>query len=191
MAPRLKSLLNQISSTIGCSPIAKLSGTPGVSNEGRKKLVKAYHDIIDKALSVKVSEIETANVDQNRKQAVKADAAGLSKELAVQSNTVKEIESPGLYNYHIIKNADKVCKRGYDFINVNKDLAAISAEDKPRYEVGDSKELKTQVTSLESTWDFIVDVADGKYEEGPYWLLWAFLIDLVAFVFFDIAFKSN
>ncbi len=158
------------------------------SIQDRNRLVLAYRDKIDALLEVRILTIinEMKNLDESTiKILASADWSNLDiiesgiKDGTVDVNNaddINEINNRLSKAYATIKNY-----RQYVFFNDNDE------------ELYTKENQVSKVKRMISVWDVWADFVNGKYAGHGliFWVILSILVDLGAFIFFDLAFKKD
>lgn len=185
--PETEKVLGEIAQILGVSKINKLSGT-GSSVAERNKLYQAYRDVILMQLENKKLNVVKQMLPSNDNYRKKAEKDWKNLEL-----TKKYIDGGQL----VLTDADdvkSVCNninQGYATIKAYQEFVDFKNEtDKEAYTCDTPQ---TKVSRLLSVYDVWVDFLTGK--EGGlafvFWIIISILVDVAAFIFFDIAFKKR
>lgn len=185
--PETEKILGEIAQILGVNKIPKLSGK-GNSVEERKALYQAYREMVLLQLNNKKMNIvkEMTPSNDNYKKVATKDWKNLEK--------TKNYISDGtlsLVNADDIKTIINKLNQSYSTIKANKPFVDFDNEaDKERYTCSNPQ---TKVTRLLSVYDVWVDFLKG--EQGGlafvFWIIISILVDVAAFIFFDIAFKKR
>ena len=185
--PETEKVLGEIAQILGVSKINKLSGT-GNSVDERKRLYEAYRQTILMQLDNKkaniAKEMRPSN-DNYRKNATKDwKNLELTKEYINNGNLC-------LTDAEDVKTVCNNLNQGYSTIKTYQQFVDFKNDaDKETYTCANPQ---TKVSRLLSVYDVWVDFIQGK--QGGlafiFWILISILIDVAAFIFFDIAFKKR
>lgn len=118
------------------------------------------------------------------------EAGALLDDLYVIEDTVKVMASVGKPDEAIITQAEGVLQNAYSLIKNNKQFVMFNEGDESLY-CADKITTKThQLKNVVKVWH---DYIGGKYKGKGffYWIMISLLVDLGAFIFFDIAFKND
>ncbi len=185
--PETEKILGEIAQILGVSKINKLSGK-GNSVEERKTLYQAYRDVILIQLDNKKMNIVKEMLPSNDNYRKVANKDWKNLEL-----TKKYIDDGKLVltDADDIKNVTNILNQGYSTIKTYQQFVDFkNEEDKENYTCSNPQ---TKVTRLLSVYDVWVDFLSGK--QGGlafvFWIIISILIDIAAFIFFDIAFKKR
>lgn len=136
---------------------------------------------------------ELQRVKRDKYQAPSAEvskAESLLDDLYVLEDTLKVMSSSGKPNEGIITQTEGVLQNAYSTIKNNKQYIVFNEGDEPIY-CADKITTKThQLKNVIKVWQ---DFLGGEYEGKGffYWIMISLLVDLGAFIFFDIAFKKE
>ena len=185
--PETEKILGEIAQILGVSKINKLSGK-GNSVSERNALYQAYRDVIllqldNKKMNI-VKEMLPSN-DNYRKVAAK-DWKNLE--------LTKKYIDDGQLSLTDAEDVKTICNnlnQSYSTIKTYQQFVDFKNEDdKQLYTAANPQ---TKVTRLLSVYDVWVDFVTGK--EGGlafvFWIIISILVDVAAFIFFDIAFKKR
>lgn len=185
--PATAKVLDEIAQILGVAQISKLSGA-GNSVQEREVLYKAYREVILTQLETRKANIKaemTPKSDNYRKMADKD-----YKNLDLTKKYIDEGKL-SLTKAEDIKSICDKLNQGYSTIKSNQQYVNFKNEaDKLNYTCDNPQ---TKVSRLLSVYDVWVDFLKGK--EGGlaffFWILISILVDVAAFIFFDIAFKKK
>lgn len=186
--PKSKELLAEFATMLNVPEIKPLS-FKSTSKQGRDALCDSYRKMIfqlrDSRASVIRSSILSPNPDIIKKVKV-ADANLAETKKGILEGTIDLNESYDINNYV----CDKL-NNGYNLIKQNKDFVSFSSpEDEAIYT---AQNPVTKVKRMISVVDVWKDFINGEYA-GRGFIFWVFisiLVDVAAFIFFDIAFKKT
>ncbi len=185
--PETEKILGEIAQILGVNKINKLSGK-GNSIGERKTLYQAYRDVIllqldNKKMNI-VKEMLPSN-DNYRKVANKD-----WKNLEQTKKYINEYRL-SLTDANDIKVVTNYLNQGYSTIKTYQQFVDFKDDaDKDSYTCANPQ---TKVSRLLSVYDVWVDFLTGK--QGGlafvFWIIISILVDVAAFIFFDIAFKKR
>ena len=185
--PETERVLGEIAQILGVSKINKLSGV-GNSVAERNTLYQAYRDVIllqldNKKMNI-IKEMQPSN-DNYRKTATK-DWKNLEL-------TKKYIDAGqlSLTDADDIKTVCNNLNQGYSTIKTYQQFVDFKNDgDKEAYTCSNPQ---TKVSRLLSVYDVWVDFIKGELGglAFVFWILISILVDVAAFIFFDIAFKKR
>ncbi len=185
--PETERVLGEIAQILGVAKINKLSGA-GSSVDERKKLYDAYRQTILMQLDNKKMNIikaMTPSNDNYRKTAAKD-----WKNLELTKKYIDDGQL-SLTDADDIKTVCNNLNQGYSTIKTYQQFVDFKNDsDKEAYTCANPQ---TKVSRLLSVYDVWVDFIKG--EQGGlafvFWILISILVDVAAFIFFDIAFKKR
>lgn len=185
--PETEKILGEVAQILGVNKINKLSGA-GNSVAERKTLYQAYRDVILMQLDNKKKNIAHEMTPSNNNY--RKVAAKDLKNLQLAKNYI-DGGKLSLTDADDVKNVCDKLNQAYSTIKTYQQFVEFKNEsDKNNYTCPDPK---TKVSRLLSVYDVWVDFISGK--EGGlsfvFWILISVLIDVAAFIFFDIAFKKE
>ena len=184
-----KAILAGIANTLQVAKIPELS-YKDTSPSQQKALIEQYRIMIYELLNKRKAELRE-NYYSPQEKLFKPEATQLITNIETMEGHITNMGALGEINNDLITQSDIVLKKSYatiknysDFINFNSD------EDKERY-LSDNQITRTsEMLSVIDVWkDFIA----GRYEGRgfAFWVIVAILVDIAAFVFFDITFKRR
>lgn len=185
--PETEKILGEIAQILGVNKINKLSGA-GNSPQERKTLYQAYRDVIMLQLDNKKMNIVKEMMPSN-KNYVKV-ATKDWKNLELTKNYIDN-GSLSLTDADDIKTITNNINQGYATIKTYQQFVDFKNDaDKEAYTCANPQ---TKVSRLLSVYDVWVDFLSGK--QGGlafvFWIIISILVDVAAFIFFDIAFKKR
>ena len=188
--PKSKQILRKFAELLGVDKIEPLT-FKGTSEQDRKKLNDAYRKKIylladSKAQNI-IDHILTPNPDDL------AEVKVVDNNLAL----VKKYISEGridLNNPEDMTGDNGVCEKlneGYNTIKKNKDFVNFSSEADEKAYTADNP--VTKVKRLVSVFNVWIDFVKGKFAGYgfAFWIIIAILVDVAAFIFFDLAFRKQ
>lgn len=165
------------------------------SVSGRAKLVDSYRNKISLLMENKLESIARsllASDTETYKSIAKTDFLNLDyAENMINSGDID------LNDAKMIKDVNSRLVRGYSTIKTYSNHIEFNSGDKEQYlpmdEEGNPKQVVTKVERMLSVFDVWKDFLDGKYAGRGLiiWVLLSILVDIGAFLFFDIAFKKD
>lgn len=185
--PETERVLGEIAQILGVAKINKLSGT-GNSVAERNKLYDAYRQSILIQLDNKQANIVKAMTPSNDNFRKVASRDWNNLELTKKYISGGELS---LTDADDIKTICNNLNQGYSTIKTYQEFVDFKNDtDKEAYTCANPQ---TRVSRLLSVYDVWVDFVKG--EQGGlafiFWILISVLVDLAAFIFFDIAFKKR
>lgn len=114
----------------------------------------------------------------------------ISDDLDVMADTVEAMVNAGDVNEEIIKQTEGVLQSAYALIKNNSSFVKFDENDVELYT---AHNLVTRTKRLLSVFDVWVDFLKGRYAGSGFvfWVLISILVDVAAFIFFDLAFKKE
>ncbi len=186
--PKSKQILSDFAVLLNVPTVEPLS-YKSTSEQQRKKLVGEYRKKIYALAEVRKDNIRSSMMAVNTKQ--------FQKEALVSRKNIEEAENvltKDISAINDIKFAHDLNHRlnnGYSTIsNYEKFIVFKSHTDKERYT---SASPVTKVKRLMSVFDVWGDFIKGNYKGHGFifWILISLLVDVAAFIFFDLAFKKS
>lgn len=148
-------------------------------------ILNKYHIEINKALAdgLKTHTISEQSVQAARRQ---------KSRLAALNDSIQDHIASGSLSEPEIKQCEKELKDGYNIIATNKLFIDFDKESDDK-EVYTKENAETRTKRMASVIDvFFVDFLQGKYPASFwYYVILSILVDIAAFIFFDIAFKNK
>lgn len=185
--PRSKEILSDIAALLASNNITPLTYR-GISYQERLTLCKEYKNMIYAQLDARLKSIVS---EHRSKDHTNSEKAGLLYKNLKEVDDAIQKQSIDLYDAETMQDVCYRLDAGYALIKECKDFVDFNnATDEENY-TADSPQ--TKVRRLLSVYDVWVDFLTGK-AGGLHFAFWIFisvLIDIAAFVFFDIAFKKE
>lgn len=148
-------------------------------------ILNKYHIEINKALAdgLKTHTISEQSVQAARRQ---------KSRLAALNDSIQDHIASGSLSEPEIKQCEKELKDGYNIIATNKLFIDFDKESDDK-EVYTKENAETRTKRMASVIDvFFVDFLQSKYPASFwYYVILSILVDIAAFIFFDIAFKNK
>lgn len=188
--PKAQSILVEISELLKCAPINKING-PTATKQQRTNLVNAYRDKILQQLNVRKESIRLQLIDAQKAEQAKKDATADLKKVESAVTGLNEMKNNGVQDEATINTANVILKGAYSTIKNYQDMIIFrSQDDKDIYTANNQVTRTTRLLSVIDTW---VDFFQGKYAGRGFlfWIIISILVDIAAFIFFDIAFKKT
>ena len=141
-------------------------------------------------LKVRKSKLRENYTNQQEKH-FKPEATQAIKNIEVMQEEIARMGAEGAVDNDLIKQADIALRQGYATIHNYRDNINFSNEsDKTLYEANDQI---TRTARLLSVFDVWKDYLSGKYAGRGFifWILLSIVVDVAAFIFFDIAFAQR
>ena len=186
---RSKAILDGIASTLQVAKIPELSYS-NTSQKTIKGLKQQYRTMIYELLNKRKEELKENYISPQEKL-FKPESAQQIKNIETMEGHVANMGAIGHVDNDVIMQSDMVLKKSYatiknyaDFINFNVE------EDKARY-LADNQITRT--SGMLSVIDVWKNFVTGEYKGRGFvfWVVIAILVDIAAFVFFDITFKKK
>ena len=185
--PRAKAILSEFASLLDV-PEIKLLSFKGTSQQEREVLCREYRKMIYTLRDAKEKNIinEMTPANDNYKKVAERDYKNL--------DIVKENISNGNIDVNDAEDVKMVCDKinqGYSTIKMYSQFVNFkNNEDKVTYTASNPQ---TKVSRLLSVYDVWVDFLKGRQGglSFVFWILISILVDLAAFIFFDMAFKKT
>ena len=186
---RAKSHLDRIATTLQVSAIPVLSYKSS-SPQQIKNLKQQYRTMIYELLNKRKEELKENYISPQEKL-FKPESAQQIKNIETMEGHVANMGAMGHVDNDVIMQSDMVLKKSYatiknyaDFVNFN------TKEDEARYLADNQMTRTSGMLSVIDVWKSFVA---GEYEGRGFmfWVVIAILVDIAAFVFFDITFKKR
>lgn len=187
--PRSKEILSKIAVALQIEEIPALSYTTS-SVKSIQGLKDQYRKMILEQLKVRKSKLRENYTNQQEKH-FKPEAIQAIKNIEVMQAEIARMGAEGSIDNDLIKQADIALKQGYATIHNYRDHINFTNEsDKVLYEANDQV---TRTARLLSVFDVWKDYVLGKYAGRGFifWILLSLVVDIAAFIFFDIAFARR
>lgn len=148
-------------------------------------ILNKYHVEINKALA---DGLKTHTISEQSAQAAKRQRS----RLAALNDSIQDHIASGSLSEPEIKQCEKELKDGYNIVATNK-LFIDFDKDSDDKEVYTKENAETRTKRMASVIDvFFIDFLHGKYPASFwYYVILSILVDIAAFIFFDIAFKNK
>ena len=165
------------------------------SQQSRAKLVDAYRTKIDILMQTKLTNIRNSMIAPDE-DTYKAQASTDWINLDFAENAIKS-GTLDLNDAASIKDVNNRLVHGYMTIKTYSNYIEFIPGDKNQYlptnEDGNPKQAVTKVEKMLSVFDVWKDFLKGEYSGRGLiiWVLLSILVDVGAFIFFDIAFKKD
>lgn len=184
-----KKILGEIAGVLGCEAFPPLSGVASTAKQRRERK-DAYRNMVMAAFESYVAGIAHSFMDEKLRKQAKADAKGLLPNIKGLFKDVEHMEMEGRIDDDLLKRADQEVFKGYGVIRKYMDYLDIPGDAKIRYSAEEPLTRYAELTSIKRVWG---DIFGGRFsgKDFLYCLMIALLIDVAAFLFFDIAFKKS
>lgn len=185
---RAKEHLTKLAKALGVDVIPTLS-YQGTSAAQRKLLKDQYRKIAYQHMNNRISEIQRTTVD-NRAKTFVPEAKALVAGLDSIQKPLDDAKAYGKVDNELIAETDVLLTRSYSMIKDYSDLIDVKGEDRATYLVEHPVSRTHRMLSVIDVWK---DLFAGKFQGlgVAYWIVISILVDVAAFVFFDIAFKKE
>lgn len=188
--PKSKEILRKLAALLGVDKIEPLT-FKGTSKQDREKLCDAYRTKIylladSKATNI-MAHILTPNADNLKEVKIIDKNLALVKKNIVDGNI-------DLNNPEDMTGDNGVCDKlneGYNTIKKNRDFVIFSSKtDEANYTADNPV---TKVKRMINVFDVWEDFLEGKFAGHgfAFWIIISILVDIAAFIFFDLAFRKR
>lgn len=187
--PRAKNILIDIAKTLQVAKIDELSYSNS-SPQTIKALKQQYNNMITELLNARKDELRN-NYRKPQENIFQPEAKKSISNIETIEGHITQMDAAGEIDNNIIAQADVVLQKGYTLINNYSDFITFKSDaDKELYT---SDNLVTKTTQMLSVIDVWGDYFSGKHEGRGFifWIIVSILVDIAAFIFFDLAFKKN
>ena len=188
--PKAQAILVDITELLKCAPITKIDG-PTATKQQRTLLINAYRDKILQQLQVREAAIYLQLVDEKKVAQAKKDATSDIKKVQTAILGLIEMRNNGVQDDATINTANGILKGAYSTVKNYSDMVVFKSDsDKEAYTAENQVTKTTRLLSVIDTW---MDFFNGKFAGRGFifWVIISILVDIAAFVFFDIAFKES
>lgn len=186
---KAKSHLDKIATTLQVAHIPILSYS-GATPKQIKSLKQQYRTMIYELLNKRKQEL-FSNYSSPPEKLFKPEAAMLIKNIEALEGHVANMKAQGEIDNSLIMQADAVLNKSYVIIKTYANFIDFQSEtDKEHYL---SNNQVTNITRMLSVIDVWKDYFCGKFEGRNFlfWIIVSLLVDVAAFVFFDITFRKR
>lgn len=186
---RAKSHLDKIATTLQVAHIPTLSYTSATPKQ-IKSLKQQYRTMIYEMLDKRKQELYT-NYSSPQEKLFKPEASLLIKNIETMEEHIANMDAQGEIDNNLIAQADVVLKKSYVVIRNYSDFIDFRSDtDKEHYL---SNDQVTRISRMLSVIDVWKDYFAGQFAGRGFlfWIIVSILIDVAAFIFFDIAFKKR
>ena len=188
--PKAQAILVEISELLKCAPITKIDG-PTATKQQRTNLVNAYRDKILAQIQKREAAIYLQMVDEKKVAQAKKEATNDIKRVQSAITGLNEMRTNGVQDDATINTANGILKGAYSTVKNYSDMVVFKSDaDKEAYTADNQVTKTTRLLSVIDTW---MDFINGEYAGRGFifWIIISILVDVAAFVFFDIAFKET
>ena len=188
--PNAKRILADFADLLLVKEIKPLSFT-GTSEQQRQKLVTAYRAKIQTLLDTRLANIRTSILTPDE-DTYKRQAAADWTNLDLYEGALKD-GNADLEDADDVKELDNRLTKAYSTIRNYQQYVIFQPGDEEQYIPEDGHQQVTKVKKMLSVFDVWKDFLAGNYKgQGLIiWVLLSILVDLGAFIFFDMAFKKD
>lgn len=189
-AERCRNILSDITILLQCAPISEIKGNTATAN-GRIALYNAYRQKVLNQLEVREAKIYLQLVDEKKLAQAKKDATAEIKKVQNAVYGLEQMRQNGEQDDATINIANGILKSAYSTIKNYSDMVVFKSDaDKEAYTADNQVTKTTRLLSVIDTW---IDFVKGKFAGRGFifWVVISILVDVAAFVFFDIAFKKS
>lgn len=187
--PIADGIRSDIAQLLQCGTLHKIGGKTTTDKQLRA-IVNSYRDMISKQLDNRIMTMR-ANANEDRIAQAKKAA---TKDLERVDKSIKgmdEMMLKGVQSDATIDDANNILKAAYATIKNYSDMVVFKSDaDKEAYTADNQVTKTTRLLSVIDTW---IDFIKGKFAGRGFifWVIISILVDVAAFVFFDIAFKKS
>ncbi len=186
-----KEILRKFAPLLGVPKIEPLTTKGGTSVQARQNLCDAYRQKMYVLRDAKARTIINTILSPNPANLKEAEIA--DKNLGIIKNHI-DAGQTDIINLNDADDIKDVCNKlndGYNAIKKNSDFVNFSSgSDKEKYTAASPI---TDVKRMISVFDVWEDFLKGEYTGHgfAFWIVISILVDIAAFIFFDIAFKKS
>lgn len=187
--PKAKEILKSFAELLGVAKIDPLT-FQGTSKQARERLYDAYRQKIYILMETRLNEIRTSMIAPNQGTYTKEAAVRIENLKAIAKN-IEQGEGLSVYDPQDMQEICKKLNEGYTTIRQYQNYVTFnSVEDEENYL---SPTGVTKVKRLMSVFDVWQDYLSGEYNGYGFifWIIISILVDIAAFIFFDLAFKKS
>lgn len=188
--PKAERIRIELTELLKCAPITKIDG-PTATQTQRNKIIQAYREKVIAQLKVREAAIYLQLVDENKVALAKKDATNDLKKVQSAITGLNEMRNNGVQDDATINTANGILKGAYATVRNYSDMVVFKSDaDKASYTADNQVTKTTRLLSVIDTW---IDFVKGKFDGRGFvfWVVISILVDVAAFVFFDIAFKKS
>lgn len=188
--------LQELSNALGGDAVPELTGSWGTQKQ-RKALCDDYQNLVNMRKEQGKNDIANKMRRTQQDQYVSESNKNLSmleeiEKAVTRMNTGNLSYDAGETDENVIQQADAVLALSYGTINTFNEFVVfdINGDDK---EVYLASPVVTRTHKMLSVVDVWKDFIGGKYKGYGliYWVIVSILVDIAAFIFFDLAFKKS
>lgn len=188
--PKAQAILVDITELLKCAPITKIDG-PTATKQQRTELINAYRDKILHQLEVRKAAIYLQMVDEKKVAQAEKDASSDINNVQKAIIGLNEMRNNGVQDDATINIANGILKGAYSTVKNYSNMVVFNSDaDREAYTAENQVTKTTRLLSVIDTW---IDFIKGKFAGRGfiYWIILSLLVDIAAFVFFDLAFKKS
>ena len=188
--PKAQAILVEISELLKCAPITKIDG-PTATKQQRTNLVNAYREKILAQLQTREAAIYLQMVDEKKVAQAQKTATADIKNVQKAVYGLEEMRKNGVQDDATINAANGILKGAYSTVKNYSDMVVFKSDaDREAYTADNQVTKTTRLLSVIDTW---MDFMKGEFAGRGFlfWIIISILVDVAAFVFFDIAFKKS
>lgn len=188
--PKAQEILVEISQLLKCAQINKING-PTATQQQRTRLVNDYRDKILQQVEIREAAIYLELIDKKKVEQAKKDATTDIKNVQNAVMGLNEMKNSGVQDDATINTANTILKGAYSTVKNYQNMVVFKSDaDKEIYTAENQVTRTTRLLSVVDTW---TDFVKGKYAGRGFifWIIISILVDVAAFIFFDIAFKKS
>lgn len=188
--PKAQAILVEIAELLKCAPINKING-PTATKQQRTQLINAYREKIIEQIKIREAAIALQMFDQNKVEQAKKESSADIKKVQNAVTGLNEMKNNGVQDEATINTANTILKGAYSTVKNYSDMVTFKSDTDKELYTADNQVTKTsRLLSVIDTW---IDYFQGKYDGRGFlfWIIISILVDVAAFIFFDIAFKKS
>lgn len=183
--PRAKAILSRLATILQVKEIPQLSYN-SVSSEQISALKQQYRKLVYEQLEVRKARLrDTFSSEQERH--FKPEAERALRNIDVMEKRLQEMAAAGDVDDDVVRQTDVAVKAGYGVVhNYAQFVDFHSPEDRELYTAADPVTRTSRMLSVVDVWR---DYFSGRYDGRGFifWILLSLVVDVAAFIFFDIA----
>lgn len=187
--PKAESIRIELAKLLECPDITKIDG-PTNTKAQRNKLIDAYRKKVYTQLESHLGHKYDQMTNKDRVAEAKKKATEDIKNVQNAIDGLNQMRKDGVQDDSTINVANGVLKGAYSTIKTYSDMVNFSDVDKEAYTADNQVTKTTRLLSVIDTW---IDFMKGEFAGRGFifWVIISILVDVAAFVFFDIAFKKS
>lgn len=186
---RARALLGKIAAILTVGQIPELSHRVMLSPSEKKDLKTQYRKMVTELLKQRQSELQV-NYSSPQEKHYRAAAGKALSNIEKMESIMADKVSNGEVDANAITQANVALRQGYDVLKTYQDFVPFTSQDKEHYLAENAMTVPTRMLSVIDVWK---DYLKGAYEGQNFifWIFIAIVVDLAAFIFFDLAFKRE